>query len=236
MTTRTGITRAEGFTLIELTVGMTVLCVVLALLFAALWFAIRSWDAAELRRDRVHSFALVQGVLARQLRQARPLFVPDADGRRVLAFAGDTRRLSYVAPLSQRDSVLYVNTLFLEEGPAGGVLRLRYAPLRPAAGPVHDLPQADDTEAVDLMTEIDTLAIAYFGVPADGAAPAWLPQWQRAHALPERIRIHITAAGMDTRGWPDLVVCPGGGAACLAPTGALRGLRSAHAGGTPHGR
>lgn len=232
MTMQTGITRADGFTLIELTVGMTVLSVVLALLFAALWFAIRSWDAAEWRRDQVHSLALVQDVLARQLRQARPLFVPDSNGRRVLAFAGDTQRLSYIAPLSQRDNVLYVNTLLLEEGPAGGVLRLRYAPLRPASDPIRDLPQADGTESVDLMTEVDALAIAYFGVPADGAAPAWLSQWQRTYALPERIRIRITAAGVGAPDWPDLVVCPGGGAACLAPTGALRGLRAAHTGGT----
>lgn len=228
----------RGFTLVELAVSMTLLSVVITLLYSALWYALRSWNAVERQRDAAHTYALVQGVLAQQLRQARPLFVADARGQRRLAFAGAADRLSYVAPLSRRDDTLYLNTLLLDHGSAGATLRLRYAPFHAGQDAVETITDAAaDAMSVELMTPVDALDIAYYGVPDAGVAPVWSSTWNDARALPERIRIRIRIATPATaaRGWPDLLVCPGGGAGCLMPAGGVRGLRSARAGVTIHG-
>lgn len=232
MTSERPIVPHRGFTLIELVVSMTLLGVVITLLFSALWFAVRSWDAVERRRDAAHTFALIQGVLAQQLRQARPLYVADArDSQRKLAFAGEADRISYIAPLSRGNPILYANTLYLEHGAGGGILHLRYAPFHPVSGAIED----SVGESVELMTQVDALDVAYFGAPEAGTVPAWLPYWRDARSLPERIRIRITTHDTHIGAWPELLVCPGGGAGCLAPAGTARGLRTTQSGRGTHG-
>lgn len=219
--------RQRGFTLIELIVSMTLLGVVTALLFSALWFAARSWDATERRRDATHQLALIQGILAQQLRQARPLYVDDGSGQRRIAFAGTAERITYIAPLTRGDQVLYVNTLYLEHGPAGASLRLRYAPFL-ADADVFDTPE--DT-SLELTAQVAALEIAYFGAE-DGAAPAWSSQWRGDRELPRHILIHIATTAAGPRGWPELLVCPGGGAGCLVTAETRQGPRATRTGGT----
>ncbi|HEY9198546.1 MAG TPA: prepilin-type N-terminal cleavage/methylation domain-containing protein [Gammaproteobacteria bacterium] len=221
-----------GFTLIELLVGSTVLCMVLTVLFSALWFAVRSWDAVERRRDATHTLALVQDTLARQLRQTRPLLHNDSAGQQVIAFRGDTHRISYIAPLSRRDSALYLNTLFVSETPQGNALRLRYQPWRP------DLtmnsadstdPQADDS--IELLPDIQGLDIAYFGVLEAGGGPEWQARWPHAHHLPERIQVRIASGDAAAHDWPALIICLDGGADCLVTAAHRPDLRAMTAGG-----
>ncbi|MFO7553085.1 MAG: prepilin-type N-terminal cleavage/methylation domain-containing protein [Haliea sp.] len=227
---------ARGFTLLELTVSMTVLGMVLLLLFSALWFAVRSWDGTERQRDTAHSMALVQGLLAQQLRQARPLYLADSQGQRRLAFIGEEASITYVAPLSRHDNALYINRLVLEHGPGGATLRLHYAPFLPGVDAfIRRGGEIPGASSVALLTQVESLAIRYFGLPEYGGMSSWLPQWHHPRLMPERILIHITTAGVEPRGWPDLLVCPGGGAACLMPPAGGGVFRTTRLGDAAHG-
>lgn len=207
---------AGGFTLVELLVSFTVLGMTLALLFSALWFSVRSWDAAGRHREATHTMNLVQAALARQLRQARPLYVDDGTEHRRLAFSGDTDRLSYIAPLSRRDKSLYLITLHREHRPAGDVLRLDFMPWRPGMTMITEIMDgADDDNTVELLSGVRELDIAYFGAVEPNAPATWHARWNHAYNLPERIRIRIVADDMRAYAWPDLTICPDGGANCL---------------------
>lgn len=226
----------RGFTLIELLIGSTVLCMVLTLMFSALWFSVRSWDSAERRRDSTHTLALVQSTLAQQLRQARPLFQTDSAGRRVIAFEGDNRRFSYIAPLSRRDGALYLNTVFVAEKADGSALRLRYVPWQPERtfnSGVDTRAAADNT--IELLPDIQGINIAYFGAFDAGGEPVWQPTWTQTRSLPERIHIRITASGAGTGVWPDLVICLDGGADCLIPATYRPAAHTAAVRGHHHG-
>ena len=226
----------RGFTLIELTVSMTVLGVVLLLLFSALWFAVRSWDGTERQRDHAHTMVLVQGFLAQQLRQARPLYLADAQGQRRLAFAGEEAGITYLAPLSRHDHALYINRLVLEHGAEGGILRLRYVPFLSGTD-AFDGHGGEITGAgsVTLLTQVESLVIRYFGLTEDGRTPAWQPEWHHPRLMPERILIHIVRVGDGARGWPGLLVCPGGGVTCLMPPAGGGAFHSMRSGGVAYG-
>lgn len=208
--------RNGGFTLAELMVSFAVLGLTLTLLLSALWFSVRSWDAAERNRDATHTLALVQAALARQLRQARPIYAYDGTGQRSLAFAGARDRLSYIAPLSRRERGLYLITLYREHRHDGDELRLAFLPWRPgldlASG---HMPEALRDDTVELLTGVRELDIAYFGALDANAAAAWHTQWNHPNSLPEKIRIRIASDETHAHAWPDLTLCPDGGAECL---------------------
>src|SRR5436853_188714 len=64
--------RAQGFTLLELLIALSLMALVAGVLFGALQLSARSWDAGEERSDRAGQMRLAQELLRTELGGAFP--------------------------------------------------------------------------------------------------------------------------------------------------------------------
>jgi general secretion pathway protein J len=184
---------ANGFTLLELLVAVTVLVLLSAVLGGGVRFGLAAWQAGERRADRMEEPAAVHALLRRQIESAYPL--TRRRGEPAVVFEGTRDRLRFVTTLPARLGVpgLADVTLYRD----GGALRLAWQPLgeRVAAA-----------EAVVLLDGVEDLAFAYYGGPARTAPAEWRDDWAEAGFLPALVRVSLRLSG--GRPWPDLVAAP----------------------------
>lgn len=198
--------RGFGFTLLELLIAITLLGFMLALLFGGMRLGARSWDAGELRSGHATHLALVQGFLRRELGQAHPYrWRKKVDTE--LAFAGESNRLRFVAPIAARlgPGGLYLLSVELVADKDGHQLVMKRVIPEPDSGDFTPLDNADAEKDV-LAEQVESLTFAYFGAETKDAEPQWLDKWDDPKLLPYLIRIRVKFS--NGREWPDLVVPP----------------------------
>lgn len=184
---------ANGFTLLELLVAVTVLALLSAVLGGGVRFGLAAWQAGERRADRIETPASVHALLRRQIEAAYPLI--RRQGEPAVVFDGTRDRLRFITTLPARLGVpgLADVTLFRE----GGALRLAWQPLgervRAAA-------------SATLLEGVEDVAFAYYGGPARTAPPEWRDDWTEAGFLPALVRVSLRLSG--GRPWPALVAAP----------------------------
>lgn len=192
----------DGFTLLELLIGMVLLGLILTLLFGGLRLGARSWDSGEKRADDSAQLRAVQGFMRRELGQVFPLrWKNEADTQ--LAFAGTPETLKFVAPLPAQVSGggLYLLGLELEKGDEGQRLIMKRMPVNPAAKGFSGLDQGEKSVLVE---QVESLSIAYFGAATAESEPGWQEKWDDPQRLPLLVRIRLKL--MDGRDWPYLAV------------------------------
>ncbi len=174
--------RSQGFTLLELLIGLTLVGFILTLLFAGLRLGMRSWEAGEQRMVTSSRQAIVVDFIRRTLEQTYPLNWR-VDNEDQLAFAGETESLRIVGPVAIRDGAAsnYLIALELAEGDGGRDLVMRWKmpdPREPGFAPL------DDAKPKVLAKAIKEMAFAYFGAESDTDEPAWHDQWLQQKAPP----------------------------------------------------
>jgi len=201
--------RAEGFTLLEMLVGLMLVGFILVLLFAGLRLGSRSWEAGEAHIAAASERAVIEKFLRNLLEQAFPLHW-SVDGESVLAFHGERQKLEFAAPMPFRDgsSVLQLVSLQLAQGETGQDLVVRWSPVNKQEP---GFAAVDEAEAKSLARQVESVSIDYFGSEDTTTEPAWREQWTSNTVLPRLIRLHVAMANGDT--WPDIVVAPKLGAA-----------------------
>jgi general secretion pathway protein J len=195
------IRRAQGFTLLELLIGMTLVGFILTLLFAGLSLGMRSWDAGEQRMVSSSRQAVIVDFIRRTLEQTYPLHWR-VDNEEQLAFAGETDALRIVGPVAIHDGASgnYLIALELVEGDGGRDLVMRWKmpdSRAPGFGPLEEAKPKVLAKAIRGMT------FSYFGAENDTDAPTWHDQWLHQKAPPELIRLQLTMENGET--WPDIV-------------------------------
>ncbi len=195
------IINAAGFTLLELLIALTLLGFILALLFGGLRLGSRSWDAGELRSEQSTHLALVQGFLRRELSQVYP-FRWKKKVNSELAFAGESNRLRFVAPIAARlgPGGLYLVSLEQVRDKDGSQLVLKRSIPEPDSGDFNEL---DNAEKVVLAEQVESVSFAYYGAETKDAEPLWSDKWDNPKLLPYLIRIRVKFS--NGRDWPDLV-------------------------------
>lgn len=196
--------RAQGFTLVELLIGLTLMTLISIVLFGGLRFGMRAWEVADERAERGTRIELVQVLLRRQLAQARP--TSTAAGKSVSAFRGQPDRMTFVAPPVHQDEVdddlVFVLAKVDENGRSH--LDLTWRPSRPPAG------TATPTEggtAARLIENIAAIELAYYGAPDSNRPPGWTDEWSGGgQGLPSLVRLRVTFPKDDLRRWPDLII------------------------------
>jgi general secretion pathway protein J len=199
---------ARGFTLLELTIALTLLALMAAVLVGSVSLSARSWDGGEAKAVEVSEMRQTQQFLREQISALYPQRVRKAVDL-PLMFAGEREEIRYAAALPPRviEGGVYFFRLSLARGDNGaGLLVLERVVPEPDAAA---LPGFDKAERSILARGIAELRIGYFGRDPGAAVtdePRWRDRWDDTQRLPDLVRIEVKPE----RGlpWPTLVVEP----------------------------
>lgn len=196
--------RAQGFTLLELLIGMTLVGFILTLLFAGLNLGTRSWEAGERRMVTSSRQAVVVDFIRRALEQTYPLRWR-VDNEDQLAFAGEAESLRFVGTVAMHDGASgnHLIALDLTDGETGRDLVMRWQLPDPRAPGFEPLEQAQPKV---LVKAIKGMTLSYFGSQDDTEEPTWHDQWLDQKAPPELIRLQLIMENGET--WPSIVAAP----------------------------
>ena len=197
----------RGFTLLELTIALTLLGLMASVLVGSVALSASSWDAGETKAVEVAEMRQTQEFLRGQLTALYPQRIKKA-AELPLMFAGEREEIRYAAALPPRviEGGVYFFRLALEhDGSAGELVLERVIPAPDAA----ELPAFEGAERSVLARGIAELRVAYFGRDPGAALanePSWRDRWDDRQRPPELVRIDVKPE----RGapWPTLVVEP----------------------------
>lgn len=198
------IRRSQGFTLLELLIGMTLVGFILSLLFAGLNLGTRSWEAGEQRMATSSRQAVVVDFIRRAIEQTYPLRWRVGEEDR-LAFAGEAESLRFVGTVAMHDGASgnHLIALDLVDGETGRDLVMRWQLPDPGAPGFEPIEQAEPKVLIKAVKE---MALAFFGAQSETEDPAWHDQWLDQKTPPELIRLQLTMENGET--WPDIVAAP----------------------------
>lgn len=198
------IRRSQGFTLLELLIGMTLVGFILSLLFAGLNLGTRSWEAGEQRMVTSSRQAVVVDFIRRAIEQTYPLRWRVGEEDR-LAFAGEAESLRFVGTVAMHDGASgnHLIALDLVDGETGRDLAMRWQLPDPGAPGFEPIEQAEPKVLIKAVKE---MALAYFGAQSETEDPAWHDQWLDQKTPPALIRLQLTMENGET--WPDIVAAP----------------------------
>ncbi|WP_162561344.1 prepilin-type N-terminal cleavage/methylation domain-containing protein [Methylobacterium terrae] len=187
-----------GFTLVE-----TLVCLALAGLIGVLLLnAVRIAGGAAAAAAHAAGTEEVQSVRDHLRRTLGSLAQRRPDGRRPTLRGEPDGLVAVLAPdqTLERPTELAV-TLARVPAPDGSVA------LRETRAEAEALPgRTAGPRGEAILGRIAGLAIRYYGAPADGARPAWLPAWSRPDRPPLLVEIKVAFPPADRRRWPPLLI------------------------------
>jgi len=195
---------AQGFTLLELIIAITLAGLIMILAFGALRLATRSWTTVESVGSTVDELLLVQGFLRRQLTQARRVN-PSSETDQNTTLKGSASRMNFIAPMpGQRLGVwgLYQFTLQFVRVDSGTNLRLNYwlnLPPTAAGFTVWE----DQTRT--LVKDLEAGKFSYYGKLEPDEPATWHDEWGTDASLPQLVRIRLYSNDRQTQ-WPELII------------------------------
>lgn len=207
MTRRSHRNAAAGFTLLELTIALTLLALLSAVLAGSLRLAGRSTDGGQAKADEAAAMRLAQEFLRTNLEAQHPLRMRKMAEWPIL-FRGTRDELRYAADLPARvagGGIWYFRLAVRGDEPRSPLVLERVIPDLQA----DELPEFTAPERSVLAEGIADLTIAYFGKGADDAInvePTWRDHWDDQQQLPTMIRIDVRPKFGPA--WPTLYVSP----------------------------
>lgn len=197
-------TRARGFSLVELLLAVTLLAAGLALAFATLRNATGASERAEAQAQRAERLRAVQSFLRTEVGAAMPvpLAAPEP-GEDPVVFEVAPDRLRFVAPMPGYLSRggPHVLEFRLVPGPGGRRLEFQHALLMPEGALEPERPPE---------VLLDGIADARFAVRSvlpDGSPGPWRSDWDQPAFLPRLVRLELEFADPNAA-WPDFVAAP----------------------------
>jgi len=186
---------SRGFTLIELLLGLALLALMMAMVYASLNFAIRSWDTGDARITEAAHLRVVDTFLRRELGEVFPVRwrgIPESK----IAFEGGRQEIKFVTALnigaSPGDGGLQWGHITLGSDEKNGerftslfIQRERFDQF------AKDWSDASATKPVRLVERVKDLEIQYFGAENDTTDAKWSYEWNNPMRLPQLVKITI---------------------------------------------
>lgn len=192
---------ADGFTLLELLIAVTLLAILTIVLFGGLRLGTRATTAIDQRVDHMSQIGTVYDFLQNELANAENLARPGAQAAAIPRFDGDTRALNFVTTPPAYLTAGGFELLHLRIEPEGrfGRLVVSWTPVSRGAafGPRPSLPPSV------LLNKVKRIAFAYYGALGPNQPAAWHDAWSGRTDMPQLVRLRVTLAD----GWrsPDLI-------------------------------
>ena len=197
--------RQQGFTLLEVLLGTSLLSVMLLLLFGSLRICIQNWDAGERKIAQVNQMAVVQRFFNTHLQGIRPLQDKFSYDEPVFSFQGTVDRLQFVTgmPASAGRMGLQLFVIGLAPGDRKEGLNMTVS-----ITPFFPLMEGKEwkNEEVIILDGVRNVQFSYFGAEESDEEPVWRNQWAEMEKLP--LLVGVTIEMMDGEVWPDIVVAP----------------------------
>lgn len=196
------VSRASGFTLIEVLLATVLLAAGLALAFATLRASTATVERGEALAARSERMRAVEGFLRRRLASAQPIgFATDTETGNTLRFVGEPDRMRFVADLPNylgRGGPHLHDIVVLDDGD-GARLAVSFAMV--LAGETVEDDNARPPEP--LVPDLRDARFRYRGLDAENGLTDWTDTWEAVDQLPLQVSIEIASAGGV---WPPLVV------------------------------
>lgn len=180
--------RPQGFTLVELLIGLTLMALISIILFGGMRFGMRAWETGGERVERTTRIELVQNLLRRQLGGAR--LPSNIAGKPIVAFAGQSDRVTFIAPPAKRSEAdgEFMFVLGKSDANQQSHLDLAWTPFPPPAA--SETGRGPATEA-RLLENVATVELAYYGAPDPKRPAQWWDEWDGANGLPALVRLRL---------------------------------------------
>ncbi len=196
---------ARGFTLVEVMVAVTLFSLVMVMIFNGLHSSSLSWRAGERQIAQNDTQRLELAFLRKLLSQAVPLILIDGDENPLL-FKGEEDTVYFVSklPSHRGGGGLYLLSLHVSQQDDRHTLTMTYQPATPAID-LSDHLDSEHASSLDLIENIETLTLSYYGDKDDIDEADWHDDWDSNVRLPELISIQIETS-QARRFWPELVI------------------------------
>lgn len=196
----------QGFTLVELIIGLTLTVVIVTALFSGLRLAARVWEKQSTQSEQVNGTRLARDWLRRYLAQAHPIVIEEQPGEPAIAFAGAGDYMRFVAPLPAHlgGGGLDWITLSILDQDGHRQLVVEHQLFHPEPLQTNADPQG---ERRVLLDELADARFAFYGAQEPEDPPAWHDYWNDAQALPTRIAVLVEFSDQ-RQSWPRLIVVP----------------------------
>ncbi len=194
--------KSQGFTLIEVLIGMTLLSLMVVLLFSSLTIGAKSWEQGERKIADVNEVAIVQQFFNHHLAHATPQwndFNPEKE--RVFSFQGKKKSLQFVSafPASAERAGLQLFNLELKEKNKQRFIFVALTPFFP-------LTEGEDwfQDEIELVRGVQKFELSYFGLNDQTGEYAWHSEWLEKEQQPRLVKILLELD--DGRYLPEMVV------------------------------
>ena len=192
---------AQGFTLMEVLIAMTLLSIMVVLLFGSLRICAQSWEQGEKKISEVNEVAVVYQFFKRRLAEAEPLWNDFSADEASFSFQGKAQSLEFVSTLaaSAGRSGKQLFSIQMQEEDREKIIKVMMKPFFPLA----EGQQWQEEEAV-LVGHVSDFTLAYFGRDAGSGQDSWQDEWLEKDTLPRLVKIRIELE--DDIFWPDMII------------------------------
>ena len=188
--------REAGFTLIEIVVALVLLAIMMVLLYAALNFSVRSWDAGDAAGRRVVDRRIGENFLRREISELFPMrWKTPTMPHLAFAFEGEKDHLRFVSSRPagiQQGGLSLVAVEVQAESPPSRRKNLVMRRAMPDDDQTSFAP-LDAAKPTLLVEGVDSVSFEYFGAENDFTPPQWSDSWKWPARIPEMIRVRIQA-------------------------------------------
>jgi general secretion pathway protein J len=196
----------DGFTLVELLIGLALMALTSMLLLAGISSARQALDYTE-RTGSTASMGAVQSFLRTTLSETYSLPWQSNGGEtEAPVFIGTKSRISFLSGFVPRGQFggLYRYDLALEPS-AEMASALEFVAAMTAHRPAKSSAPASTTKTT-LVAKVSDIEFSYFVAENDDIAPTWRSTWSHSFRLPVLVAVTIRFPDRDERHWPRLVV------------------------------